>query len=173
MSVHDTVHALVQAIRSVIAALWLRHENNEISKDEFLDLAVAFLDTEIRRAEVLADLAVSAELTRLRGEIVPPTGRVSEPDPEHTREILIRQEDVQRHDADPATSYGVAGSAMALDAYQEQTTTVMVEQEVAMKFRSANPGACAICQNLDGQELPVDAEPYHHKGCACVFIPFA
>lgn len=173
MSVHDTIRRLQESTRSVLAELWARHDSGEITKDVFLALAVEFLDREIRRAEVLADLAVAAELSALRGEIVTATGHVSETDPEGTRTALLEQETTQAHDADPAVSYGIAGAALTVGAYQRQTQTVMEIHGVVVMVRIANPGACEVCRDLDGQRLPVTADPYHHKGCACVQRPVA
>lgn len=173
MSIHDTIRRLQDSARAALARMWARHEAGEITKDEFLSLAVQFLDREIRRAEVLADLAVAAELTRLRGEIVSATGQVSEPDPERTRAALLGQETTQAHDADPGLSYGVAGAALSVAAYQRQTKNVMEIHGVTVMVRVANPGACEVCRDLEGQRLPTTSDPYYHKGCACVQRPVA
>lgn len=171
MSVHDTVARLHGGVREQLEKLWQRHASGEITKEQFLALAVAYLNKRIRYAETVADLAVAAELTRLRGELVSPTGMASEPDSEGVRAALLDQENRQAFQWAPAAGYAVAAAALVLAAFQESSQKSMKDQGVTFVVRVANPDACPVCRDLDGQTLPITATPYHHRGCACVQRP--
>lgn len=61
----------------------------------------------------------------------------------------------------------VETSAEVLDTAQRASGRSMSEHGVETWTRRLNSGACPLCTDLAGAELPVTTNLYTHKGCGC------
>ena len=120
----------------------------------------------------LADLGLSAELSRLWARIVPPLGLALPDDAEQiTREAI---EDTLGGDAyavNAAAALAVLGRSQTLAAAQDAEAEGMVAHKPDGWTRALNGGACELCRDLAGAVLPAEVPMYHHKGCGCSARP--
>lgn len=157
-----------------LLALHARYLTGELGYEEFLALAVALLVRTAARGTALADVGVAADLTAQLGEPVPTVGL---PPPDRSAALasaaLVALLASETYRTDPEPAVAVLARAHTLDAVQTATTTAMREHEdvVTGWTRVLNTGACSLCQDLAGEVLPVEADPYHHKGCGCSTRP--
>jgi len=169
MSIHTTVQKLNDRVRNELAALWDRYESEDIDFEEFTALATAVITRAAQRARAIGDLSVAAQLTQLTRQIAVPSG--VEPDetiPSEASAAIREQTETQSYDHDPRTAMGIAGAAVVMAAMQKGISDAMRTNRVEYFTRTANPGACEICTEMEGVVLPADVPMWHHKGCMCV-----
>lgn len=172
MSIHDTLERLAGGGRGALESLARRYEDGDLEWDEFLALAVTDGARRRSAATGLADLAVSAEVSKLARQVKAPSGVLDDDDPAgHVRAAIIQQTTTASYAADPVTAMGIAGAALVMAAYQEATNRAMRDQMVEYYRRDVEPNACVICEDMDDIVLPVSHEAWHHTGCRCVSVP--
>lgn len=120
----------------------------------------------------LADLALSAELTRLRKRVVNPLGLSLPDDAQDTAQAALRDTlDSPQYAVNAAAAVAVLGRSETLAAAQEATSDGLIVHGVEGWTRDLNEGACELCRDLAGDVLPASARMYHHKGCGCTQRP--
>ncbi len=116
----------------------------------------------------LADLALSAELTRLYKRLVPPLGLSLPADAQDTARQALRDTlDSPQYAVNATAAMAVLGRSETLSAAQEATSDALIVQKVEGWTRDLNDGACELCRDLAGEVLPAKARMWHHKGCGC------
>lgn len=172
MTIHETVANLSREARARVTALYARYEAEEITWEEFTDLAVSQTARSSQVAASLAVLAVSAELSRLTGGVRAPSTAGPGYDIEQAvRDEINGQTSTASFQADGATAMGIAGAAAVLGAYQATSQRAMKTEGATFYRREVGPDACPICQDLADIVLPTGREQWHHKGCACIAVP--
>lgn len=167
----DTLGRAAQRVADQLVALHARHEAGRITREEFIALALAFLDAARARAVALADVALAAELSRLRSRIVNPLGL---PPPAALEESVVADAlDSDPYRADALAAVGVLARAVTLHAAQEATQEGMRAQEVRFWTRDPNAGACEVCEDLADGLVSTDEVMWTHKGCGCSQRPVA
>lgn len=169
MRLHDTVERLNQAVRRKMSTLWERHEDGDLTFNEFQALGSAVIARAAEQARAIGDLTVAAQLTVLNRQIEVPTGDGLDDDlPSEASEAIDDQTETQSFGVDPAAAMGVAGAAVVMIALQDSIREAMKTNRVEFYSRTANPDACEICADMAGVVLPSSDDFYHHKGCMCV-----
>lgn len=168
----DTLARLAQRVADQLAALHARYEAGTLTREEFVALAVPFLDAARARAVALADVALAAELSRLRRQIVNPLG--IEPPPADVEGAVADTLDSDQYRLDALAAVAVLARAVTLQTAQEATHEAMVEHGVEVWVRDLNAGACELCVDLASQgEAPITVQMHQHKGCGCAQRPVA
>lgn len=167
----DTLGRTAQRVADQLTALHARYEAGRITREEFVALALAFLDAARARAVALADLALAAELSRLRRTVVNPVGL--EPPPPLTEDIVTDTLDSEPYRLDALAAVAVLGRAVTLDAAQQATQDGMRAHEVRYWTREPNAGACEVCEDLADGLVSVEEVMWTHKGCGCAQRPVA
>lgn len=167
-----TLARLAQRIADQLEALHASHEEGLIDRQDFVALAVALLAGARARATALADLALAAELTRLRKQIVLPIG--IEPPAPLAPAVVTETLDSPQYALAAAGAVAVLARAVTLEAAQEATHTAMEAHVVSEWTRDTEPGACEICEDLAGQgPAPATTPMWWHRGCGCAQRPVA
>lgn len=167
----DTLGRAAQRVADQLVALHARHEAGRITREEFIALALVFLDAARARAVALADVALAAELSRLRRTVVNPVGL--EPPPSLTEDVVNGTLDSDPYRLDAVAAVAVLGRAVTLDAAQRATQDGMRAQDVGYWTRVPNTGACEVCEDLADGLVSVDEVMWTHKGCGCAQRPVA
>lgn len=172
MSVHDTLLTLRETVNARMADLWARHDAGDLSWEEFVEVAVGLIASYSSKAAGLGDLAMVTELARLRERILPTAGVVPEADVEdQARRAIEEQRGTQSFALEPATAVGIAATSVVLAQFQHAQLETARRSGVARVKRGAEPSACPVCSDLDGNTQTPDARFWSHKGCACILTP--
>lgn len=168
----DTLGRLAQRVADQLTALHERHLSGQLTREEFVELAVPFLVAARSRAVALADLALAAELSRLWERLVNPLGiEIPEAD---VAGALADTLDSDQYRLDQLAAIAVLARAVTLWAAQDATHEAMVAHDVSVWVRDTNGGACELCLDLAGQgEAPITVKMHQHKGCGCAQRPVA
>lgn len=147
-----------------MADLFDRLDDGDLTREEFVAMAVALLGVSRARAVALADLGAAADMTRATGAVVPPLG-VQAPTTSVTAVVaaIATREAAQ-----------VEGRAQTLAAAQEAHHEALERHGADGWTRVLNAGACELCHDLAADEqgpMPMSADPYHHRGCGCSTRP--
>lgn len=167
----DTLARLAQRVADQLTALHARLEGGTLDEDGFLDLALALLDGARARAVALADLALAAELSALRGRVILAVG--IEPPAPLPASVVTDTLDSDQYAIDAAAAVAVLGRAVTLDAAQLATQDGMRAHGVRYWTREPNAGACEVCEDLADGLVSVDEVMWTHKGCGCAQRPVA
>ena len=162
--------AISVASQRSLATLWASFEADRITRDEFVTLAAGVLASYNARAATVADVALAVDLARM-GIDAAPTGVTSDDGPRLElafATLLARQESPT---VEGALSVARIAGAEPLRSAQLAYGQAMVSQGVPYWTRVTRAGACKICRDLTGPELPVSVTMYHHPGCACYQQP--
>lgn len=167
MTYVDTLDRFATGVEDDLARL-----REDTDPDVFGPLAATLLVAAVSRAVALADVALAAALSVLRGSPVAPVGlAVPGAAPAAlvaaVRDLLTGPQ----YAADPARAVRVLARAEVLAAAQDAYSDGLVRHRVPGWTRVTNLGACAMCRDLTGAVLPADVPMYHHKGCGCVQRP--
>lgn len=169
MTLFDVVEKLNTKVKSDLERLWERHEDGDITFEEYTGLASAVIAKAAQQARAIGDLSVAAQLTKLNQQIEVASGETVDDDlPSEAAAAIQEQTDTQSFDHDPGPAMGVAGAAVVMGAMQAAIQRSMQANKVEYFTRTANPGACEICEEMAGVTLPAHVEMWHHKGCMCV-----
>lgn len=167
----DTLGRLAQRVADQLTALHTRYEDGDLTRAEFVTVASSLLDGASARAVALADVALAAEVSRLRRTVAVPLGLAPPaPTPEATVTDTL---DSPQYEQDAAGAIAVLGSAVTLAAAQDATQTGMSEHGMRFWKRDPNAGACEVCEDLADGLVSVDQVMWTHKGCGCAQRPVA
>ncbi|WP_425799919.1 hypothetical protein [Gordonia sp. DT101] len=151
-----------------VQALYASYERGEIDEATFVELATAVLVQGESKAVSLSDLALAATLTAYTAAVVTPVGLLPDRGAQPRAVEAIRE---ALADPEPKVKLTINVRAVTLEAAQRNTGKAMKKQGVEKWTRKLNAGACKVCTDLAGEELPVTAEMWTHKGCACTQNP--
>lgn len=166
MTYTETLDRLATSIEEQVLAAYRSWQDDQITREEFLAVAVAFLAAAVNRGTALADAALAAYLSAATGTAVPALG-LTPPTGDHRADL----EEAATHPEDPEARTASTARAVTLAAAQDAYGRGMRERGVNAWTRVLNSGACELCQDLAGDVLPGTAEMYHHKGCGCTQRP--
>lgn len=168
----ETLGALAEQASDKLVSIHNFVDAGQASLEQFQGAALVVLMQAKVRSVALADLALAAELTRLRGDLVPPLGLGLPEDADTATSQAIEDTLTSpQYALNAAAAVAVLGRAETLAAAQDATSRGMVRSEIEGWTRVLNAGACELCQDLAGEVLPRNAIPYHHKGCGCTIRP--
>lgn len=155
-------------VEDSLVAVHNRLDAGEIVMEEFIALATMLLIRAKAKGISLADLAVAAELSALRGVAVPAAG-LSVPDGVEMATARAVEDTVSsdQYKANAVAAVAVLGRSQALEAVQDSYGQALRQQDVQGWTRVLNAGACELCQDLADGVLPSSTPMYHHKGCGC------
>lgn len=168
MSYTDQLAALADLTDRQVQALYTRFQAGEITAEQFIVLASAVVAQGESRAVSMADVALATTLSYQLGHVVAPVGLLPEVAPEQRVTGLVRE---ALDDVDPPAKLTVNVRSIVLETAQRNYGTAMKRQGVKKWTRKLNAGACEVCQDLAGDELPAHADMWTHKGCSCTQNP--
>ncbi|MDO5683475.1 MAG: hypothetical protein Q4G46_11670 [Propionibacteriaceae bacterium] len=173
MNYPDTLTRVSDQAEDALVNLWDHYQLGEIDEENFVATASQILTTARTGAVGLADIALSAELTRLWGRPVLPLGMTfTAPDEAFTAEMITNPTVQRGLRTNAAAALGVVVRAAVFRAAQQATQWGMKEHGVTTWTRETNDEACPVCTGLaDGTELSTDTPMYTHKGCNCTPRP--
>ena len=166
----DTLARLAQRLADQLAALHTRYEEGQLTRSEFVTTATAFLDGAAARATALADVALAAEVSRLRRQVAIPLGLAPTPVQES---VVTEALDSPQYEQDGPGAVEVLARAVTLAAAQDATQNGMRQHEIKYWTRDPNAGACEVCEDLADGLVTVDQVMWTHKGCGCARRPVA
>lgn len=159
-----------------VTELFEKHRAGDLSRPGLIAELVVLLRVTAETAVALADKYTSLQLEAIDGKPRQPGGWVV---PLATSEDALLEELTQAYpeDVDEDHMEGVlgalvvAGRSYTLGALQNGRQAALKGQEVAFWRRGVESGACEICHDLADGILPMDQEPWFHKGCGCTQEP--
>ncbi|MCM3554006.1 hypothetical protein M3697_02605 [Janibacter melonis] len=175
MTYRDTIGRLgddtAQKVLVVVAA-W---EAGEITEDEAAALIAAIISTSNHRAAAVADLSLSADLTRATGTVVPPVG-VTPPRSEIHRlnraaKTLL---EVLPDTPDKEARAARLGRSEPLNAAQDARGEALSRSQVVEGWvRQTSGSKCQLCEwwSRGGRVWPKAHTMPRHKGCRCTQTP--
>lgn len=168
MTYTDTLGTLADDAGEGLAQLWDRRESGQLAMDLFIVAALAFLTRTRGRATALADVALSAELTRLWRRPVLPLGIPAAPVPPSVVTDTLAS---PAYATDPREAIVVTGRADTLETAQDAYADGMGRHGVKLWERMANVKACPVCIGLSRGKVPVTVPMHRHRGCGCTQKP--
>ncbi|WP_338538177.1 hypothetical protein N5P18_15670 [Janibacter terrae] len=174
MTYRDTIGQLGDATAEKVLVVVAAWEAEEITEDEAAALIAAIISTSNLRAAALADLSLSADLTKATGTVVPPVG------------VIPRKDDVRRLNQaaktllavlpdtpDPQGRAARLGRSEPLTAAQEARGEALTRSQLVEGWTRSVSDACQLCNwwSRDGRIWPKDHTMPRHKGCRCTQNP--
>jgi hypothetical protein len=140
----------------------------DLPDDDWVTLGAVSVATFNSKASTLADLAAASILTSMLGEHVPAAGIVL-PDPTDRlmQAMTTILTNVAAGNTDGTGTVARIGTAEPLAAGQDTQREAYRSHGVERWTRGVSGGACSICTDLAGTDLPMTVEMYVHTGCGC------
>lgn len=160
-----------------IEDLFTEHLEGKVTRTGLIAQLMVWLRITAEKAVALADKYTTLQLEEIDGKPRQPQGWTFTQLPEGDELLLDELSDNYPEDTDEdhrgaaLAALVVTGRAYTLGALQQGRQASLRGHEVRYWRRGVEPGACEICHDLADGILPMDQEPWFHKGCGCTQEP--
>lgn len=171
MSYQTILGRLRRKTKDKVMAAWVMYGKGQIDRSRFEQLTAAILGQSGAQAAAAADLAVSAELTRLTGRIANVAG-VDASKRRHTYLDSIRTV-LDGKVGDIEMKLQRLSLNAPLDAAQDAYSAALSKSSAEGWVRQMDADPCQLCRWWwrEGRVWPKDHYMPHHSGCECVPRP--
>lgn len=158
----DAVDHVAAQTETQLTRLWQLLQADQIDRAEFDKMATTVLETAGDRAASLADIALAARLSQLKGQDVQPLGLTVGDLP--TKSAIATIGDV----ATALYFIGVAARGITREAGATIWVQGLKDQGAPGWRRVTSGGQCEVCARLASASfLPVGVPMWRHDGCGC------
>lgn len=169
MSYTDTMAEFAQLTEDECVKILNLYDTGQLDRQEFIQILTGTLVVRADEAAQLADIALATQLTALRNRVVVPIGLTTDLDATAAR---VQPEVDAAVDSDNRVyAVAVLARALVLNTAQDVFQQGMSDHGVEYWKRVPNTGACEVCQDLADGIVPIEQEPWFHKGCGCATTP--
>lgn len=175
MSYQKKLTRLREATNKEVMQAWRLYGLGRITKPQFVQLAAALVMQGSGRAAAVADLSLSAELTRLSGTLHTPTGTLPRI---YNQPLLEKGMTTLLVAAEAGEEISARLSRFALNAPLDAAVSAYSDgisqaKTVEGWTRQMDGDPCQLCRWWwrEGRVWPKDHPMQHHKGCECTQAP--
>ena len=160
-----------------IEELFKDHQNGQMTRSALIGRLMVLLRTTAEGAVTLADKYTSLQLEELDGKPRQPGGwaftQLPDGDDLLLDDLATAYPDDTAEDrrSKALAALVVSGRAYTLGALQQGRQAALRGQEVRYWTRGVESNACEICHDLADGILPIEQQPWFHKGCGCTQEP--